>query len=213
VLIIDGTGNEAGQLRDLILNDFQTEVINVSELANNQDIIKAYDGLIMMNVANGDLPQEFDNKLKYYVENLGGSLLTVGGNKAYQQSDMEGSLFESILPVDANTDAKSMAVMLVIDKSGSMVTFDAQKLELAKQGAINTVNALKDNDYVGIVIFDANPVVLVEPTPVSRKAEIIEKINTITAGAGTKYTGGLQLAKNQLDNFPGIPISINMSSF
>lgn len=203
VLIIDGTGSEAGVIQPLIKNDFQTDVIQVHELASNPDIIKAYDGLAFMNIANQDLPLGFDAKLKYYVEYLGGSLLTVGGNKAYQQVDMQGTIFESILPVFANTNAKSMAVMLVIDKSGSMITHNAQKLEMAKQGAINSVNALKDNDYVGIVIFDGNPEVLVEPTPVSRKAEIIEKINTITAGSGTRYTGGLQLAKNQLDNFPG----------
>lgn len=203
VLIIDGTGNEAFKLHELLLNDFHTDVIYVEELVNNFDIIKAYDGLILMNVANSDLPNAFDNKLKYYIEHLGGSLLTVGGNKAYQQDDMQGSIFESILPVYANTDAKSMAVILVIDKSGSMITHNSQKLELAKEGAINSVNALKDNDYVGIVIFDANPVVLVEPTPVSRKVEIIEKIRSITSGSGTRYTGGLQLAKNQLDSFLG----------
>lgn len=203
VLIIDGTGNESTQLNELILNDFQTEVIHVNELANNPDVIKAYDGIILMNVADSDLPLGFDAKLKYYVEFTGGGLLTVGGNKAYQQEDMAGSIFESILPVFANTDAKSMAVVLVIDKSGSMITHNSQKLELAKEGAINSVNALKDNDYVSIVIFDANPVVLVEPTPASRRDEIIEQIRTITAGQGTRYTGGLQLAKNQLDNFPG----------
>lgn len=203
VLIIDGTGNESSLLENLINDDLDTDVIGLNELNNNIEIINLYDEIILMNVSNSDLSLGFDALLKDYVEKLGGSVLNVGGNKAYQESDMKGTLFESIMPVFASTDSKSMAVILVIDKSGSMITHGSEKLELAKQGAIDSVNALNDNDYVGVIIFDANPVLLVEPTPVSRKDEIIDAIRTIEAGQGTFYTGGIQLAKNQLDNFPG----------
>lgn len=202
LLLIEGENEDTSSFYQLIKDDFHVDKVKLSDVVDH-NMIKAYDTVILANVSNASLPDGFDSHLKYYVEVLGGSLLTIGGDNAYQQEDMEDSLFEQILPVFSNTDSKSMAVVLVIDKSGSMITHGSEKLELAKQGAIETLHALKPNDYVGIVLFDQNPVVLVEPTPVSQKEEIIPLIMSIEAGAGTRYTGGLQLAKNMLDNFPG----------
>lgn len=204
LLIIDGTGMESTNLNNFISDEFDVTTITVSDLSlsSNNNILPMYDGVILMNVANSDLPSGFDQDLKYYVEVLGGGLFTVGGNKAYQEDDMQGSIFEEILPVYASTQAKSMAVMIVIDTSGSMVT-PTDKLSLAKLGAEYSVLALDDSDYLGVVTFDTNARLIIEPTPVSRKVEIIDAINSIQHYSGTNYGIGLQMAKNQLDNFPG----------
>ena len=201
VLIIEGDNENSTALEQILKTEFDVDAVTISNVEN--EMIYGYDAIILKNVSNASMPTNFDEALNHYIHKLGGSLLTIGGSDAYQQADMENTLFEQMLPVFSSTQSKSMAVILVIDKSGSMITHGSEKLELAKQGAIETLYALKDDDYIGIVLFDANPVVLVEPTPVSQKADIIPLIESISAGAGTRYTGGLQLAKNQLDNFPG----------
>lgn len=204
ILIIDGTGNESTLLEQFLSSEYELDVINVTDIPlNNLNFIRAYDQVILMNVANSDLPEGFDNALLTYVRDIGGGLFTVGGDKAYNQSDMSDTLYESILPISANTDAKSMAIILVIDASGSMTEGGSQKLNMAKQGAIDSVNAMRDSDFVGIITFNTTATVLVPPTPVANKEAIISAIQTIGPGNGTYYIPGLQSAKNQLDNFPG----------
>lgn len=203
VLIIDGSGSEANNLYNLLKNEYYVDVISLSTLESNLEIIKTYETLILMNVANSDLPVGFESKLTYYVETLGGSLLTVGGDKAYRKDDMEDTVYERLLPVYASTAAKSMAVMLVIDSSGSMITHDSDKFELAKLGAEYSVLALSDSDYVGVITFDSTPQLIQSPVPVSQKSEVIDKIRALETRTGTKYRDALQLAKQQLDGFPG----------
>src|SRR5690606_24511237 len=51
--------------------------------------------------------------------------------------------------------------------------------------------------------FNTNATVMIGPTPVTRKTEIVAAINAIQSSIGTRYTEGIQYAKNQLENFPG----------
>src|SRR5690606_2103224 len=103
----------------------------------------------------------------------------------------------------ANTNAKPLAIMLIIDASTSMTNGGSQKLNLAKQGAMEVVNALTDQDMVGGSMFNTTATVMIGPTPVAQKAQIFQAINNIQSSIGTRYAEGIQYAKNQLDNFPG----------
>ena len=56
----------------------------------------------------------------------------------------------------------SLALVLVIDRSGSMSGSDTgdrrtTRMELAKEGAIQAVETLQDGDQVGVVAFDYTP--------------------------------------------------------
>ncbi|MBN3489893.1 VWA domain-containing protein [Acholeplasma equirhinis] len=204
VLIIDGTGVEAINLNQLLENDYEVEVMMINDITpGNYSFINMYDQIILMNVSNADMPENFDLALKNYVEVIGGGLLTTGGSKAYQEDDMKDSVYESLLPVYANTNAKPLAIMLIIDASTSMTNGGSQKLNLAKQGAMEVVNALTDQDMVGVIMFNTIATVMIGPTPVAQKAQIFQAINNIQSSLGTRYAEGIQYAKNQLDNFPG----------
>ena len=52
-----------------------------------------------MNVANSAMPEGFDALLSAYVGDLGGGLLTAGGDQAYRFQDMRDTLFNEMLPV------------------------------------------------------------------------------------------------------------------
>src|SRR5690606_4264811 len=123
---------------------------------------------------------------------IGGGLLTTGGSKAYQEDDMKDSVYESLLPVYANTNAKPLAIMLIIDASTSMTNGGSQKLNLAKQGAMEVVNALTDQDMVGVIMFNTIATVMIGPTPVAQKAQIFQAINNIQSSLGTRYAEGIQ---------------------
>lgn len=204
MLLVEGSPNASSKLIPLIENEYEITIIPKEMLAANPEIINSYESIVLMNIANSDLPRGFDLRLKEYVEIQGGSLMTIGGDNAYHQEDMQGSVFESLLPVYSNTQAKSIAVMLVIDTSGSMWKEQfGDTLSLAKEGAIQSVLSLADNDYVGVVTFDATPRIIQEPIRVTQKDMVIDKINAIEGREGTIYSTGLQTAKNLLDNFEG----------
>jgi Ca-activated chloride channel homolog len=203
ILVIDGTGNESDFLVDLLSNDHAVTVLGVnSSLPASTTALQVYDEIILMNVANGDLPNIFVQLLDIYVNDLGGGLLTIGGNKAYVEGDMSGTGFEAMLPVLSSTSARPLAVMYVLDSSGSMNdmigTTGKTRFELAKDGAIESVNALSDRDYFGLVSFNSVANVAIPLTPATQKENIIQSINELQTASGTMYKAGLELAASAL---------------
>jgi Ca-activated chloride channel homolog len=202
ILIIDGTGNESEHLVNLLSNDNAVSVIGLNELPTSTTALQVYDLVILMNVANRDLPGFFVQLLDIYVNQLGGGLFTVGGDKSYVESDMGGSELEKMLPIMSSTSARPLAVMYVLDSSGSMNdligTTGKTRFELAKEGAIESVKALSDRDYFGLVSFNSVANVAIPLTPASQKDQIIESIGQLTTASGTQYKQGLELAVSAL---------------
>jgi Ca-activated chloride channel homolog len=202
ILIVDGTGSESGFLVDLLSNDNAVSVVGLTNLPTTTTALQVYDLIVLMNVANSELPSSFVQILDIYVNQLGGGLLTVGGDKAYVESDMSGSAFENILPVMSSTSARPLAVMFVMDSSGSMNDLIGSsgktRFELAKEGAIESVNALSDRDYFGIVSFNSVANVVVPLTPATQRESIIATIETLQTASGTQYKNGLELAASAL---------------
>lgn len=66
---------------------------------------------------------------------------------------------EDMLPVELDIRQKknmpSLGMVLVIDKSGSMSQgqFGISKMELAKEAAIRSVEALRESDMLGVIAF------------------------------------------------------------
>lgn len=83
------------------------------------------------------------------------------------------------------------AVVLVIDRSGSM---RGLKLEAVKDAATATVEALDATDQIAIVTFDSLADVPVPLQPSTNRAQIAADIATIEAGGGTKMLPGLDAA-------------------
>jgi Ca-activated chloride channel family protein len=82
----------------------------------------------------------------------------------------------------------SLAVVLVLDRSGSMETsIDSRfsKLDLAKEAAQLVVELLDDRNEVGVIAFDTAWSWVVPMGPARDKDRIIREIATIKAGGGT----------------------------
>lgn len=211
ILIIEGVAND-GQVIDTILtnNDYDVTRLDVGNLPTSLSELTMYQEIILVNVKNSDLtPTGFEALLNTYVKNYGGGLLTIGGDRAYQQSDMAAEgvnrTFDQLLPVESNTDPKSMAVVIVLDASGSMSANNSNKFQMAKEGAKASIQALYDskgdtNHMFGVVTFDANLRDVIEMTSVDNIASVHEQIDMLTTGHGTQYTQGLQKARDMLND-------------
>ncbi|HEV3026018.1 MAG TPA: VWA domain-containing protein, partial [Planctomycetota bacterium] len=94
--------------------------------------------------------------------------------------------------------APSVALLLVVDKSGSMA---GRNIEIEKETCIATAKALSRRDMIGVIAFDYNARPLLEFTEAERIDYISQRILRLYADGGTRIEPALELADRmfQLD--------------
>lgn len=220
LLIIESIVGESDSLCDL-MTDKKVTVVNsgdVDKMPKTLDELRNYDEVILVNVANSDMPDGFAELLYSYVNDVGGGLFTVCGNKedanpndelweanAFTREDMYGSVYQQLLPVEAINYTPPVAVVIIIDCSGSMydpngtVPYEKSKLYAAKQGAESCLDALTERDWVGIMTFMDTYSEDLELTPRPQRDKILAAIDDIPQnGGGTIFTGALERAGSAL---------------
>jgi Ca-activated chloride channel homolog len=83
------------------------------------------------------------------------------------------------------------ALTFVIDTSGSMER--EGRLELVKDALARLVDGLREDDTVAIVTFGTDGRILLDPTPASRRREIVGAIDGLWPGGSTNLEDGLRL--------------------
>lgn len=89
-------------------------------------------------------------------------------------------------------------IALVIDRSGSM---SGQKIERAKEAAIQALRRLDSRDIVSVVVFDNNIDVLVPATKLTDRESIERKIRSVQAGGTTALYDGTQKGAEEVQKF------------
>ena len=165
--------------------------------------LENYSLVILGDVGLADLPHGTLELLDRYVRDLGGGLLTLGGENAYGLGGYDDTLLERMLPVamrsQTRRDVPSLALALVIDKSGSMAN---QKIELAKSAALATADLLTARDYIGVVTFDASAYALCPMTSAADRAAVADRVARLKAGGGTNIYPALVQAREELLSVP-----------
>lgn len=208
VLVVTGRGEDSSQYRNLLDNaNCNYSVISSRNAPNTLDKLLEYKSIILENVFIGDLPEGFLNNIETYVKDYGCGLVCCGGETSYALGGYRGSVLEMVLPVDMMlrgvNENPSMAMVMVIDHSGSMSTYTgdgATSLDLAITAAQTAVDELLDTDYVGVLTFDDTFSWVVEPVVVSDKKKIKEDIATISEGGGTTIQPALWEALKGVKN-------------
>jgi hypothetical protein len=134
------------------------------------------------------------------VEQAGGGLVMVGGEDSFGVGGWGGTVLEGVMPVrfegERQREQPTLALALVIDKSGSMSSED--KLDLVKEAARATARTLDASDELGVIAFDSGPKVLVRLQPAANRIRIAGDIRRLTAGGGTHALPALREAFLQL---------------
>ncbi|THB73587.1 MAG: VWA domain-containing protein [Desulfobacteraceae bacterium] len=84
---------------------------------------------------------------------------------------------------------------IVLDRSGSM---NGQKLEQAKQAAIEAVQRLNYNDIFSLVVYDSNVQTVIPAQAVEDTSRIISRIRQIYAGGSTALFGGVSQGASEI---------------
>ena len=123
------------------------------------------------------LPRERARDLEQFVRE-GGGLLAIGGPQSYSAGGWQDSELETALPVHmdppAHGEQPSVALVIAIDKSGSM---RGPKIELAKLAAKAATTGLSHQDELGIIAFNFNSYWIVPLQKLTEPARIRDKID------------------------------------
>ncbi|MBT6272560.1 MAG: VWA domain-containing protein [Chromatiales bacterium] len=156
-----------------------------------------YDLVILNNVSGFDLSIAKMQQIENYVRDAGGGLMMLGGERSYSAGGYYATPIERALPVtmDIKSEVKipSLAVTIIIDKSGSMSTRSRgeEKLAIAKQAALAALEVLNPLDQVGVLAFDTQFEWAVPITEVGNRKAIAEQLRTLGAGGGTELRPAL----------------------
>src|SRR5690606_5049084 len=125
--------------------------------------LRRHDLVVLHDVSAGRVSGAARQALVSYVEDHGGGFIMIGGENSFGVGGWGGTTLERILPVrfegERQREQPKLALVLVIDKSGSMSAED--KLDLVKEAARATARTLDPTDEIGVIAFDSKPTVLV----------------------------------------------------
>ena len=139
-------------------------------------------------------------RIAQLVDADGVGLMLLGGPNAFGPGGWQGTPIDEVSPVFVEgrrqRERPGLALMLVIDKSGSMSNED--KLELVKDAARAAANALQRDDQIGVIAFDSRPSTLVPLQSAAGRVRIGGDIRRVRAGSGTNVLPALREAYLQL---------------
>ncbi len=203
ILVISGLAEDSTGLEHMIqsLNKDMTVVSAINAPDTISGLLK-YKTIILDACYLTDLPD------------YGGGLICTGGKESYAPGGYKDSVLEEILPVDMTPkgveEAPSLAMVMVIDCSGSMESagynpntgqsVGRSKIDVAIDAAIEAVNTLNRNDYVGVLTFSdqfewRQKIVLADD-----KDAIIERIEDIGIMGGTVIKPAVDEAAKSLND-------------
>ncbi len=166
--------------------------------------VKNFHSIIFSNISALSLSPRHLSLIKSFVQDLGGGFTMIGGLNSFGVGGYYSTPVEEVLPVDMDVRKRKIfpqtALILVIDKSGSMseVQGKREKMALAREAAIVTLDLLSPQDIIGVVAFDSASKWLITPKSASNKKPLADEIASLRAGGGTSLYPALDSSIEKL---------------
>ena len=182
------------------------EVVPASRLDDMRTRLAGYRALVLDDAAIGDASPSFWRGLVAAVQDQGLGLAVLGGERSFAAGGYRGSTLESILPLLSEPPATTQALRLVflVDKSGSMGEgrTGSARFAQARRAVLATAATLDAQDEVALWTFDAEPRLLLPPTPAPAATQALDRDWPVGPGGGTRLAPALQAA---IDTLTGMP--------
>ncbi|MCO4761119.1 MAG: VWA domain-containing protein [Myxococcales bacterium] len=206
LLYIEGARGQARYLARALESDFEVEVRDASGVPRTVSDMKRYGAVILSDVArvsSAGVPQVTEGDMRamgQYVK-AGGGLLVLGGENSlgsggYQNTWLDKHVLPVRMEIDSEIEQPSIAMVLAIDRSGSM---SGAKMALAKEAARATADALGHEDKIGVIAFDNIARTVVRLQRAGNRYRIATNIARISAGGGTHIYPALQQSLTALE--------------
>lgn len=200
VLYVEGNPKYAGPLtRALTAQQFDVDVRPPTGFPLSLKEMERFDFVVLSDTPKEAVSLQSQDLLESYVRDLGGGFLFAGGDNGYGLGGWYRTTVARMLPVRMETERRkempSVAMVLVIDRSGSMTGLP---MEMAKKAAKATLEVLASDDVLEVVAFDSQPHRYVKMQPARNRSRIRGLISRIQPGGGTEIFPALDAAYNDL---------------
>lgn len=159
-----------------------------------------YNVVVFNNVEKEKFTPAYLSAIEHHVSG-GNSFLMLGGEGSFALGGYRQTPIETILPVELKEprkEEKNRAIVLVIDKSGSMR--EENRLLYAKEAAKAVAAQLKENDLLGVLGFDIEPFVVIPLSPMEKiRGAVASQIDRLKAQGKTYLYPALVEARRQLE--------------
>jgi len=205
ILYLCDFGAKPGPLPDILKKAGLTvDVGTPQNLPVDLAAVKNYHTIIFSNISALSLSPRHLSLIKSFVQDLGGGFVMTGGLNSFGVGGYYSTPVEEVLPVDMDVRKRKIfpqtALILVIDKSGSMseVQGKREKIDLAREAAIVTLDLLSPQDIIGVIAFDSASKWLITPKSAANKKPLIDEIASLRAGGGTSLYPALDSSIDKL---------------
>jgi len=198
VLLINGRTGAGRHLEEIIKRQGLEVTVRRPE---NAPPPAGYKTVIFNNAERENFPAGYLASVERHTAE-GNGFIMLGADASFAPNSYRQTPIETILPVEPKEppkrEEKNRAVVLVIDKSGSMR--DDNRIVYAKEAAKAVARQLQDIDLLGVVGFDDSPFVVVYLETMARLRGVIDaQIDRLKPGGQTYFLPALLEAKRQLE--------------